>query len=118
MRSYELVTIFTPDTSDDGVPATIEKTHQLIQNKGGTIIDVQRWGRRKLSYSIDHHTEGHYVLTRFTLDPHLMSELDSELQVSEDVIRHLIVGVEAKESDSSEPSTEVEEDDTEAKGAS
>ncbi|MFQ5872908.1 MAG: 30S ribosomal protein S6, partial [Dehalococcoidia bacterium] len=90
MRSYELVTIVTPETADEAVPATTEKVHQLIQNKGGTITDVQRWGRRKLSYAIDHHTEGHYVLTRFTLDPHLMSELDSELRVSEDVIRHLI----------------------------
>ncbi|MFQ5933650.1 MAG: 30S ribosomal protein S6, partial [Dehalococcoidia bacterium] len=106
MRDYEIVTIFTPDTADDAVPGTTEKIHQLILNKEGSVGKVQRWGRRRLSYPIDHHTEGHYVVTRFSLEPQLISELDAELRVSEDVIRHLIVRVDSEGLDTDADSIE------------
>ena len=94
MRTYELVTIFSPETLDDAVPESTERVHKLILNKGGTIGRMQRWGKRRLSYPINHHTEGHYVLTNFELEPTEMSTLDSELQVSEEILRHLIVRVD------------------------
>ena len=94
MRTYELVTIFTPETLDDAVPESTERVHKLILNKGGAIGRIQRWGKRRLSYPINHHTEGHYVLTNFEMEPTEMSTLDSELQVSEEILRHMIVRVD------------------------
>jgi small subunit ribosomal protein S6 len=94
LRTYELVTIFTPETLDDAVPESTERVHKLILNKGGAIGRIQRWGKRRLSYPINHHTEGHYVLTNFEMEPTEMSTLDSELQVSEEILRHMIVRVD------------------------
>ncbi len=94
MRTYELVTIFTPETLDDAVPDSTERVHKLISNKGGAIGRIQHWGKRRLSYPINHHTEGHYVLTNFEMEPTEMSTLDSELQVSEEILRHMIVRVD------------------------
>ncbi|MEE9198626.1 MAG: 30S ribosomal protein S6, partial [Dehalococcoidia bacterium] len=101
-----MVTIVDPEVAEDDVPGTTERVNQLIENKGGTVTKVERWGRRRLSYPIKHHTEGHYVLTQFKLDPQLTSELESEIQVSEDIIRHLIIRVEEQEVDSQEDSGE------------
>ncbi|MCH8087244.1 MAG: 30S ribosomal protein S6, partial [Chloroflexi bacterium] len=97
MQSYEIITIVDPQVSDDGVLEATEKLNRLILNKGGTLGRVQRWGRRRLAYPINRHTEGHYVLTHFVLDPQLTSELSTELQVSEEVLKHMIVKIEAED---------------------
>ena len=97
MQSYEIITIVDPQVSDDEVLEATEKLNRLILNKGGTLGRVQRWGRRRLAYPIKRHTEGHYVLTHFVLDPQLTSELSTELQVSEEVLKHMIVKIEAED---------------------
>lgn len=121
MRSYELVTIISPEMADDDVPQMTEKVSQLVINRGGTIDKVQRWGKRKLSYPIKRHLEGHYVLTQFTLDPNLASEVESELRVSEDILKYLIVRIDKPDIDSrkdiSEPSMVSTQDEAEVKGA-
>ena len=91
MRKYEIVTIVNPDIPDDSVSQTMDKLSRMIQNRGGTVELVKRWGRRKLAYPIKSHTEGHYTLTYFTLEPHLATELDAEINVTEEILRHLIV---------------------------
>lgn len=120
MRSYELVTIISPEMPDEDIPQTIERVGQLIVGKGGTIDKVQRWGRRKLSYPIKRHLEGHYALTQFTLDPNLTSELESELRVSEDVLKYLLVRIDKPDLGSreefSEPSTVSIQDEAKVKG--
>ena len=117
MRTYEMVTIVDPEMPDEVVPETNERLSQLIKNKGGTVTKMQRWGRRRLSYPIKHHTEGHYVLTQFELDPSLALELDAEIRVSEDVLRHMILRtedqtakpqIEASEAEAEEPRDEGE----------
>ncbi len=86
-----MVTIVSPEVSDDDVKGTTNKVHNLITSKGGLVTRVQRWGKRKLAYPIKHHVEGHYILTCFDMDPQLTSELDADLKVSEEVIKHLMV---------------------------
>lgn len=93
MRDYELVVILNPQIPEENVPPTIEKISQLITARGGTIADVKQWGKRKLAYPIKRFAEGNYVLTHFKLDPKLGSDLEANLLLSEDVIRHLLVRI-------------------------
>ncbi len=91
MRDYELVVIISPEVVEDGILATIEKINRFISERGGSISEVNQWGKRKLSYPIKHFVEGNYVLTHFTMDPRLTAELEASLGISEEILRHLLV---------------------------
>jgi small subunit ribosomal protein S6 len=64
---------------------------QFITERGGSITEVKQWGRKKLAYPIKNHNEGNYVLTIFKMDPNLTAELESSLELSEEILRHLLV---------------------------
>ncbi len=93
-RDYELVVIISPEAMDKDSDNTIDKVSQLITGKGGIISDVEQWGKRKLAYPIRRFVEGYYVLSRFSLKPALCSELEANLRLSEEVLRHLLIKIE------------------------
>ena len=94
LRDYELVLVISPDIEEDKFEATIDNVSQFITGKGGIISNVDRWGKRRLAYPIEHFMEGSYVLTRFSLKPALSKELEANLRISEEVLRHLLVKIE------------------------
>ena len=94
MRDYELVFIISPEVAEEKTDTIIDNVSQFITAGGGTISDVERWGKRKLAYPIRHFMEGDYVLTRFKLRPALGKELESNLRISEEVLRHLLIKIE------------------------
>jgi small subunit ribosomal protein S6 len=98
LREYELVMIISPDVPDEEVPSTIEKVGQFITGRGGEVAEVNRWGRRKLAYPIRRCTEGNYVVTQFKLDPTQVADLEASMELTEEVIRHLVVRKEEGES--------------------
>ena len=91
LRDYELVLIISPEVTDERFDTIIENVNQFITGKGGVISDVEQWGKRKLAYPIEHFMEGSYVLSRFKLKPTLGKELEANLRISEEVIRHLLI---------------------------
>ena len=91
LRDYELVVIISPEVKEEELEATIDKVSRFITGKGGIISDVERWGKRRLSYPIRHCAEGSYVLTRFKLEPAFGKELGADLRISEEVLRHLLI---------------------------
>ncbi len=93
MRDYELVLVISPKVADEGIPAIVERVSQFITGRGGSVTEVNNWGRRKLAYPIKHFTEGNYVLTRIKLEAKATADLEAGLQISEDILRHLLVKV-------------------------
>ena len=93
LRDYELIMIISPEVVEEKFDATIDSVSRFITEKGGTVSDVERWGKRRLAYPIEHFMEGNYVLTRFSLQPALSKELEASLQISEEVLRHLLVNL-------------------------
>ena len=91
LRDYELVLIISPEVKDEVLDTTINRVSQFITEREGIISEVEQWGKRKLAYPIKHFVEGSYVLTRFKLKPALSKELEANLQISEEVLRHLLV---------------------------
>ena len=91
MRDYELIVIISPEVADEEIPATLEKVSQFIVERGGSITEVSQWGRRKLAYPIKNFLEGNYVLTHFQMEPRLTADLEANLGISEEVLRHLLV---------------------------
>jgi small subunit ribosomal protein S6 len=91
LRDYELVVIISPEVTDEDVPAALEKMSHFITDRGGTITEVNQWGRRKLAYPIQQFLEGNYVLTQFKIEPKMTAELEASLRLAEEFLRHLLV---------------------------
>lgn len=94
MRDYELVLIISPEVAEENLAAVTDRVSQFITEKGGTIIEVNHWGRRKLAYPIRRFLEGNYTLTQFRLEPGVTGELKASLSISEEILRHLLVRVD------------------------
>jgi small subunit ribosomal protein S6 len=90
-RDYELVFIVSPEVTDEYLEKRIDVISQFITSNNGTISEVERWGKKKLAYPLEHFLEGNYVLTRFKLSPARCKELESNLKISEEILRHLLV---------------------------
>jgi small subunit ribosomal protein S6 len=95
LRDYELVLIVSPQLADEAFDATIDKYSKFITGKGGTIGDTQRWGKRRLAYPIKHFGEGNYVLLKTKMKPAVSRDLEANLRISEEVVRHLLVRVDS-----------------------
>ena len=93
MHDYELTVIISPQVTDDGVPAVVDKVSKLITDRGGEITEVNQWGRRKLAYPINRFEEGNYVLTRFKVGANKIAEIERNLLISEELLRHLVIKV-------------------------
>ena len=91
LRDYELVVVLSPEIGDDVIGESLEPLSQSITTRGGEVTDVNHWGRRRLAYPIKRHMEGNYVVSQIKLDPGQVPDLESNLRISEEVIRHLIV---------------------------
>lgn len=91
LHSYEMVSIISPEIDDEKLNATIDNISQFITERGGSVSEVERWGKRKLAYPIKHFLEGNYVLTRFKLKPAFSKELEARLGIADEVLRHLLV---------------------------
>ncbi|MGB2800591.1 MAG: 30S ribosomal protein S6 [Dehalococcoidia bacterium] len=91
MRDYELVVIISPEVTDEEFSVTLEKMNQFITDRGGSITEVNQWGRRKLAYPIENFMEGTYVLTQFKMEPKQTAELEASLKLTEEILRHLLV---------------------------
>ncbi len=93
-NDYELVFIIHPEVADDALDPVINNITQYITGKNGTVVEVARWGRKRLAYPIKHVMEGNYVLIKFKLDPAANKELETNLKISEKIIRYLLIKVD------------------------
>jgi small subunit ribosomal protein S6 len=91
VNDYELVTILNGEIKDEDVEETVGRIGQFITNRGGEVQNVDQWGRRRLAYPIGRQLEGTYVVTHLRMPPANAAELEANLRISEDVIRHLLV---------------------------
>jgi small subunit ribosomal protein S6 len=95
LRYYELMMV-VPQTDDEGLSATLERVNNDIGERGGTVVRQERWGGlRRLAYPINDHNEGSYVLTHLELDPERAGELEANLRVSENILRHLLLRIDS-----------------------
>ncbi|MEO6997210.1 MAG: 30S ribosomal protein S6 [Terracoccus sp.] len=87
MRQYELMVILDPETEERTVDKTMDKFLAVVKNDGGTVDNVDIWGRRRLAYEIKKKSEGIYVVVTMTAEPATAQELDRQLGLSESVMR-------------------------------
>jgi small subunit ribosomal protein S6 len=88
MRRYETVWVVDGDLPDEEVQATIDKFTRIISTQGGTLVDLDEWGRRKLAYKIKGATRGYYILADFAGSPAAVKELERNYRIDDRVIRY------------------------------
>ena len=87
MRMYEVIFIVKP-MEEEATNAVIEKFTKLIQANGGTIEKEDRWGKKRLAYEINDHSEGYYVLLYVNAEPACV------MKITDDLLKHMIVRAE------------------------
>jgi len=95
MRKYELMYILKPDVEEERRNQLLDKLRGIIETSG-QVDNVDEWGQRKLAYEISKLKEGYYVLVNFNATIEIPKELDRNLRISDDVIRHMIFNLEEK----------------------
>ena len=83
--------ILRPDIAEDDVTNHIEKYNKLLKEFGGTILDSQMRGKRRLAYQIAKHREGIYVQLSHQGDGQHIFKIEKAMRLSEDVIRYMTV---------------------------
>ena len=87
MRQYELMVILDPELDDRTIQPTLEKFLNVVTKDGGTVDNLDVWGRRRLAYEIKKKPEGIYAVANFTAEPATAKELDRQLGLNESVLR-------------------------------
>ncbi len=91
MNDYEILLLLDPELPDERQNEIVTRTRETIEKGGGTWSDHQPWGRRRLSYEIDHKTDGAYHLLTFDAAPETLDEVSRVLRITDGVMRHLAV---------------------------
>ena len=87
MRPYETVLLLDARRDDAEIEQTITSFTSLVTERGGEIANVDRWGRRKLAYEIDDHTDGYYAVFTYTISPEQRAEIEAALPFVEGLVR-------------------------------
>lgn len=91
MHEYELVLIAVPQLDDEAVATLTQRVTGWITAANGVIAGTSVWGRRQLAYAIRKLTEGIYIQINFQMNPAASRELDRNLRLDEQIIRHLVI---------------------------
>jgi small subunit ribosomal protein S6 len=97
MPFYENLFIARQDISTAQVEALTDTFANLVAEQGGKVEKREYWGLRNLAYRIKKNRKGHYVLFNLDAPPAAVSELERNMRINEDVLRHLTVRVEELE---------------------
>lgn len=90
MTKYEMLYILDASLADDAKEAIVKKFEDLVTANGGTVEQTDRWGVKKLQYSINYKSEGYYVLMTFEAEKTLVVEIKRVAGITDGIIRRLI----------------------------
>ena len=96
MRLYEEVFIVKPDAAEEEAEAVVELLSKTVKEQGGTIEQLDRWGRRKLAYRVAKFDEGIYFILKFYAKPETVKEVERRLRVNDLVIKFLTVRLDER----------------------
>ncbi|SPF45168.1 30S ribosomal subunit protein S6 [Candidatus Desulfosporosinus infrequens] len=93
MRKYEIMFIVKP-LDEEATNTVITKFENLINNNGGQVDKIDRWGKKRLAYIVKDFAEGFYYLVNFSAVPATILELDRIMKISEDILKFMIVRID------------------------
>ncbi len=91
MNKYELALVVDAGVEEDVRVATVEKAKGYIERFGGTVVNVDDWGKKKLAYEIRHMREGYYYFIQFDAEPTVPGQLEQAVRIMDNLLRFLCV---------------------------
>jgi small subunit ribosomal protein S6 len=91
MKVYETTVVFDPGLEEARINEEVDRLSQAIGQAGGEVLEVQRWGKRKLAYMIRKRRDGSYVHLKHKSPPGHIAEMDRRFRLNESVLRYLTV---------------------------
>ena len=95
MNKYELAVVHSVKLEDEERAAAIEKVTGYITRFGGTVTNIDEWGKKRLAYEIKKMKEAYYYFIQFESDSNCPNELESHIRIMEPVIRYLCIRQDA-----------------------
>ena len=96
MNKYELAVVLSVKLEDEERAAAIEKVTGYITRFGGTVTNIDEWGKKRLAYEINHMREGFYYFIQFEADADCPAEVERHARIMDNVLRYLVVRKDAK----------------------
>lgn len=92
LRDYEIVYIFHPSLEEEGVAQKLDRFHGLLTgDRGGSVTEVDHWGKRQLAYPVNDQSSGYYVVAHFAAPSEALPEFERILKLDEELLRYLVV---------------------------
>ena len=91
MNKYELALVVNAKIEDDARTATVEKAKEYIASFGGTVTEVEDWGKKRLAYEVQKMREGFYYFIQFDADADVPAQVEQRVRIMDNVLRFLCV---------------------------
>lgn len=91
MSKYELALVVSAKIDDDARAAVVDRAKEYIARFGGTVTEVEDWGKKKLAYEIQKMSEGFYYFIQFDAEPDVPAQLEQSVRIMDNVLRFLCV---------------------------
>lgn len=98
LRAYELMVIIDGDEEDATVDAVVQRITTQVGADGGTVPTIDKWGKKRFAYEINHKHEGHYVVLEIVA-PVPLDEVERQLRLADEVVRHKLIRLPEGEAD-------------------
>ena len=95
MSKYELALVVNANIEDEAREAVVEKAKNYVTRYGGTITEVEEWGKKRLAYEVQKMREGFYYFIQFEAEPTCPAEVERHVRIMDNVMRYLVVKKEA-----------------------
>ena len=105
MNNYETLFILDPEIPEEEIDTQIGRITSYVEKAGGSVVDTDRWGMRRMAYEIRKKRQGFYVLMTFHANSPSIQDIDADFKLDQRVLRHIIV----RREDGGQPVKEREE---------
>lgn len=91
MNKYELALVVNAKIEDEERAAVVEKAKEYIARFGGTVTEVEDWGKKRLAYEVQKMREGFYYFIQFDADADVPAQVEQRVRIMDNVLRFLCV---------------------------
>jgi small subunit ribosomal protein S6 len=97
LRNYQSVLILKPDLDEDQVDQSVEKITSTINKFGGSILKLDKWGKKRLAYRIKKNKFGYYLNVYHTCEQSKVPDLERGYQLYDQIIKYLVIRLEERD---------------------
>ncbi len=91
MNNYELVMIFSPESSEEDVNTTLERITKIVTEEGGVLAEKENWGVRRLAHRVRGAKEGNFMSAHVSMEPRAVNKIEKTMTGAPGLVRHLLL---------------------------